>query len=135
MILIPVYSTKSQILVYYINPCIVLFLTIIYLGLDQKWLSYMVMWVVQFLREGCKLDSFLAENLHTQRKLMYFPSCQKVQKSDFQSKFSMSRTIWFLKSPNFWWLGTTSVHNNFLLVCWFLAKNMSNFMTLHWKLM
>jgi hypothetical protein len=26
----------------------------------------MVIWVVQFLREGCKLNSVLAKNLHTQ---------------------------------------------------------------------
>ena len=78
-------------------------------------------------------------------------SCQKVQKSDFQSQFSMSEIIYlfrntFLVIDTFWWHEfskhfifyndvTMSVHKlQSLSEYWFLSKNLSDFISLPWKL-
>ena len=74
-------------------------------------------------------------------------SCQKVPKFDFQSQFSKSKIIWIFlncffiekyqfRGPIFDTSPLTqfSKFNNFLWVCWFLGKNLSNFVPPVWKL-
>ena len=87
------------------------------------------------------LERFLHKNQHTQRKLLNFenwtnrePQC--LEKSEFlQLIFLRENCHWkilalFDISP----LHQFPKFNNFLWVCWFLGKNLSNFVSLDLKL-
>ena len=53
----------------------------------------MIIWVVEFSREGHKIRK-MDKNKYSQKKLFYFcelASCQKRPNSDFQSQFSTSK--------------------------------------------
>ena len=117
-----------------------------------------------FQNRGIKLQKFLPNNQHTQRKLLNLENwvSGEVSKS---AKIWLSKSIFYVKNypnlsqfffslkninlgahflitllskmiPNFWHLPLTqfSKFNNFLWVCWFLGKNLSNFVFPVWKL-
>ena len=55
----------------------------------------MVIWVVEFSREGYKIGKFFSQkSIYSKKMIVYCEltasSCQKLPKSDFQSQFSMS---------------------------------------------
>ena len=61
----------------------------------EKWkgTDIMEIWVLKILKEGYKIRT-LKGNYYCKLSIDIVPSCQKVQKSDIQSQFSMSNKIW-----------------------------------------
>ena len=128
-----------------------------YEGLIYWWISFfwtlhtMVIRVVEFSCGGYKNEK-IRKGTYWILKIGVMGRCQKVPKFDFQSQFSMSKLIgiffifftWKIKIINFknsdfskFWgspLVQFSKFNNFLWVCWFLCKNLSNFVSLVLKL-
>ena len=84
-------------------------------------LWHYVLW--SFQTGDTKLEIFLHNNQHTQKKIVVFSSfglresCQKVPKFDFQSQFSMSKIIQIFL--NFFSLKNTNLEAQFLLLAFF----------------
>ena len=82
-----------------------------------------------------KLERFLPENQHTQRKLLNFEFWISGEEHIFCYWHLLITLLltWcpiFDSSP----LIPNSKFNNFLLVCWLFCKNLSNFVSPAWKL-
>ena len=93
-----------------------------------------------FKTRDTKLERFLHKNQHTQRKLLNVENwCSG---DSFSISFSLKNTnlgahfLFLLLKNKFWGspLVQFSKVNKFLWVCWFLCKNLSNFVSLVLKL-
>ena len=67
----------------------------------EKWkgTDIMEIWVLKILKEGYKIRT-LKGNYYCKLSIDIVPSCQKVQKSDIQSKFSIYPQNHGLRTPN-----------------------------------
>ena len=115
----------------------------------------MAIWVVSFQAGGVKLKRILPENQHIQRIFLNFehwtivlplflvPKLRSVAQNDLiHPSFSIFYTkkikIINLKNQTFasFWVSQLvqfSKFKKFLWVCWFLGKNLSNFIPPTWK--
>ena len=102
-----------------------------------------------FQAGSTKLERFLPKNQHTQKKLLNFKNWVNGEVSKIEHHFIIEKD-----SDNFWYRKLTlkvkrlgdfalfdtfsltqfSKFNNCLWVCWFLGKNLSNFVPPVWKL-
>ena len=87
-----------------------------------------------FQTGGTKLERFLPKNQHTQRKLLNFENWISGELSKIELHFRF--IISFIQPSRVGSLPLTQFlkFNNFLWVCWFLGKNLSNFVPPAWKL-
>ena len=79
---------------------------------------------------GTKLERFLPKNQHTQRKFLNFENWTNGEVSKSAKSPNLKWCSIFDTSP----LTQFSKFNNFLWVCWFFGKNLSNFAPPIWKL-
>ena len=89
-----------------------------------------------FQEKDTKVDRFLAKNQNTQKKLLSFlkmvvSTCQKVQISDFQSQFSMSKMIWIFLDF-FFFIEQYHFRITFLLLTFFENWDVENALFQKW---
>ena len=102
----------------------------------DMFLHVQVIQVVEFSNGDTKLERFLPKNQHTQKNFLNFENRTNLSLSSLQKSEFLKLIISFFHY--FWCQNLTFkvnfLFNNFLWVCWFLCKNLTNFVPPVWKL-